>query len=49
VLLKLGTDGSPGQYVCECGRAGCYATIELDVLEYEAIRSSGGIVALPGH
>jgi hypothetical protein len=49
LLLKLGTDGSPGRYVCECGRAGCYATIELDVLEYEAIRSSGGIVALPGH
>jgi hypothetical protein len=49
VLLKLGTDGSPGQYLCECGRAGCLATIELDVPEYEAIRSSGKIVALPGH
>jgi hypothetical protein len=49
VLIDLGTDGSPGQYLCECGRAGCVATIELDVREYEAIRSSGGTVAVPGH
>jgi hypothetical protein len=49
VLIGLGTDGSAGQYLCECGRAGCLATIELDVREYEAIRSSGGTVAFPGH
>ncbi len=49
VLLDLGTDGSPGQYLCECGRAGCLATIELDAAEYEAIRSSGGIVGAAGH
>jgi hypothetical protein len=49
VLLELGADGSPGQYLCECGRAGCLATIQLDVPEYEAIRSSGRIVAVSGH
>jgi hypothetical protein len=49
VLLELGTDGSPGQYLCECGRAGCLATVLLDVPEYEAIRSAGGIVAATGH
>ena len=49
VLLKLGTDGSPGQYLCECGRAGCLATVLLDVPEYEAIRSAGAIVAVTGH
>lgn len=49
VLIGLGTDGSPGQYLCECGRAGCLATVELDVREYETIRSSGGTVAVAGH
>ena len=49
VLLDLGSDGSPGQYLCECGRAGCVGTVLLDVPEYEAIRSAGGIVAVPGH
>ena len=49
VLIELGTDGSPGQYLCECGRAGCLATVELDVREYETIRSSGGTVAVAGH
>jgi hypothetical protein len=49
VLLKLGTDGSPGQYICECGRAGCLATVQLDPPEYEAIRSAGAIVVFTGH
>jgi hypothetical protein len=49
VLLELGTDGSPGQYLCECARPGCLETVELEIAQYEAIRSSGGTVTAAGH
>ena len=49
VLLELGTDGSTGQFLCECARPGCLATVELEIPQYEAIRSSGGSVAAAGH
>lgn len=38
------------QYVCECGHAECRETIELDLVDYDAIRSTpNAFVILPGH
>jgi hypothetical protein len=49
VLVRLGTDGAQGQYLCECGRRGCLGTVQLYAHEYEAIRGADGIVLEPGH
>ena len=38
------------QYVCECSRAECSETIELDLADYDAIRSTpNAFVIAPGH
>ena len=38
------------RFVCECSRADCMETIELDLDEYKAIRSSPTLfVVAPGH
>jgi hypothetical protein len=37
-------------FVCECGREGCYETIELLVAEYERAREQATLfVVVPGH
>lgn len=38
------------QYVCECSHAECSETIELDLVDYDAIRSTPqAFVISPGH
>lgn len=38
------------QYVCECSHAECSETIELDLADYDAIRStSNAFLISPGH
>ena len=38
------------QYACECSHAECSATIELDLADYDAIRSiPNAFVIAPGH
>ena len=38
------------QYVCECSHAECSETIELDLVDYDAIRSTpNAFVIAPGH
>ena len=37
-------------FVCECGKLGCSATVELAIGEYEAVRSGfERFLVLPGH
>ena len=37
-------------FVCECGRADCAEAIELELGQYDALRSSSGTyVMVPGH
>jgi hypothetical protein len=38
------------KFLCECGRLGCTERIELDLAEYEAVRSDlNRFLLLPGH
>ena len=41
--------GSDWRFVCECAVAACHALVELDLEEYETIRSCGGHVLAAGH
>lgn len=43
-------DGYPVDFMCECSRDDCTATIALDRDEYEAVRSNGSLfLVVPGH
>lgn len=45
-----GEEDSPISFRCECARLGCSDLIELNVHEYEAVRSnSRRFIVLPGH
>lgn len=49
-LAKLARPPEVIPFVCECGWATCTATVELNVPEYESIRSSSRrFVVLAGH
>jgi hypothetical protein len=38
------------KFLCECGRLGCTQRIELDIAQYEAVRSDyNRFLLLPGH
>lgn len=43
----------PGEllpFICECGRAGCTAAVELTIAEYEEVRADSiRFAVLPGH
>jgi hypothetical protein len=41
---------SSSEYVCECSSVDCHATLELELSDYEAVRSMPNVfVILPGH
>jgi hypothetical protein len=41
---------SSSEYVCECSAVECHTTLELELSEYEAVRSKPNVfVILPGH
>ncbi|MDQ2631701.1 MAG: hypothetical protein M3Y75_12140 [Actinomycetota bacterium] len=45
-------DGGPGPavFVCECGHIGCSSTLELEIAEYEEVRTNfDRFLVIPGH
>ena len=43
-------DSGPAVFVCECGRLGCSSTVELEIAEYEQVRTNfDRFLVLPGH
>lgn len=45
-------EGNPGPavFVCECGHLGCSSTIELEIAEYEEVRTNfDRFFVIPGH
>jgi hypothetical protein len=45
---RLGMNGDSWRFVCECGRSGCRATVELTLDEYEEAIARGLLLA-SGH
>ena len=42
--------GRQGEFLCECARTGCIATIMLDLEEFEKLRAEQDVfVVAPGH
>ncbi|HST69093.1 MAG TPA: hypothetical protein VLI94_05495 [Solirubrobacterales bacterium] len=40
----------PAVFVCECGHLGCSSTLELEIAEYEGVRTNfDRFLVLPGH
>jgi hypothetical protein len=49
-LRQLPDDGTPADFVCECGHVSCTRTIPLTLDEYERVRQDPLLfVVLPGH
>ena len=49
-LRRLPVDGDPVEFVCECGRTECTASVRLTIGEYEKVREDPTTFAmLPGH
>jgi mannose-1-phosphate guanylyltransferase len=49
-LRRLPDDGTPADFVCECGNASCAASVALTIAEYERARQDPLLfVVLPGH
>jgi hypothetical protein len=49
-LQQISGDGGRVHAVCECANAGCHEWIELDIAQYQAIRSSPTrFIILAGH
>ena len=49
-LRRLPVDGDPVDFVCECGKLECSATVPLTLDEYERVRQDSATFAvLPGH
>jgi hypothetical protein len=47
-IVPIEADAAP--YMCECGNADCFETVELTHAEYEAVRSSPTrFFVAPGH
>lgn len=44
---NVGGDG--WEFVCECGRPGCFERVEMSLAEFGALRQSGELVLAPGH
>ncbi|HEX7279582.1 MAG TPA: hypothetical protein VF255_08180 [Solirubrobacterales bacterium] len=43
-------DSGPAVFVCECGHLGCSSTVELEIAEYEAVRTEfDRFLVIPGH
>lgn len=43
-------NGGPLVFVCECGHIGCSSTLELEIAEYEEVRTNfDRFLVLPGH
>lgn len=43
-------DPGPAVFVCECGHLGCNSTVELEIAEYESVRSDfDRFFVIPGH
>ena len=41
---------APTVFVCECGHIGCNSTVELEIAEYEGVRTNfDRFFVLPGH
>lgn len=49
--IERGQDGGGSAvFVCECGYVGCSTTVELDISEYEAVRTDfDRFLVIPGH
>jgi hypothetical protein len=49
--IERGTRGAGAAvFVCECGKLGCNATVELTIAEYEEVRSGfERFLVIPGH
>jgi len=49
-LRTLPVDGSPVEFICECGHAACAEHVALTLDEYERVRQDPLLFALlPGH
>jgi len=43
-------DPGPAVFVCECGHLGCSSTLELEIAEYESVRTNfDRFLVIPGH
>ena len=49
VTTFRGFEGEAVPFVCECDQDNCFAPVDLSLVEYEDICSSGGRVLSPGH
>lgn len=47
--VALRFESREGDFLCECGRADCSERLRLEISEYDAIRTAGRFVAVPGH
>lgn len=41
--------GDHWDFLCECGRRGCFEPVSLTLAEYAALRASGGLVLARRH
>ncbi len=49
-LRTLPIDGSPVEFICECGHASCADLVPMTLEEYERVRQDPHLFALlPGH
>lgn len=49
-IERGGGDGASAIFVCECGYIGCSSTLELQIADYENVRSSfDRFLVIPGH
>ena len=48
-LIEHSWPGAPGDFLCECGRAGCTGRVTLSLADYRALRRRGGAVVSPEH
>ncbi len=49
VTTFRGFDDDAVPFVCECDEHGCFAPVELSLVDYDDICASGGCVLSPGH
>jgi hypothetical protein len=48
--IERGAEQDAAVFVCECGHLGCSTTIELSMVEYEAVRTNfDRFLLMPGH
>jgi hypothetical protein len=48
-LLERSWPGAPGEFLCECGRAGCTGRVTLPLADYRVLRHRGEAVVSPEH